>query len=356
MCGLIGGMGEGAELAAAYWWELVGPLLGRELPGLRYLAGRLGSGSDVLGFDDPLSRDHDWGCRLTLLIDGADRAAVPVVDALLDRLLPDEFRGWPTRFATTWENVATRHRVSVDTVGDFARNRLGVDPVPGMSTVDWLGLTGQAVLEVAGGPVFVDDTTEWGTVQRRLAWYPSDVELYLLASGWGRLGQRLSFVGRCADSGQPLQSRLLAAGLVGDLIDLAFLLHRRWAPYEKWREAMFATLPTASTLTPILTAAVTTDSWPEREAALLAAVEVLADVQRGRGLPTAEPAVTGFYDRPYRTIADGMTALLLAGITDPVLVGRPLLGSVGQWVDCVDALSHADRRMALARAATDLPG
>jgi hypothetical protein len=39
-----------------------------------YAVGRLGSGSDVLGFDDAISRDHDWGCRLTLLVDETERA------------------------------------------------------------------------------------------------------------------------------------------------------------------------------------------------------------------------------------------------------------------------------------------
>jgi hypothetical protein len=51
----------GAELARRFFTDAVEPLLGRALPGLRYAAARLGSGSDVLGLDDAMSRDHDWG-------------------------------------------------------------------------------------------------------------------------------------------------------------------------------------------------------------------------------------------------------------------------------------------------------
>ena len=51
---------SGAELARRFFAEAVEPLLSRELPGLGYAAARLGSGSDVLGLDGAMSRDHDW--------------------------------------------------------------------------------------------------------------------------------------------------------------------------------------------------------------------------------------------------------------------------------------------------------
>jgi hypothetical protein len=79
---------SGRELAAAFHREVVGPLLARELPRLRYAAARLGSGSDVLGLDDTTSRDHDWGCRLTLLVDEVDRPAV----AAMEPCSPASFR------------------------------------------------------------------------------------------------------------------------------------------------------------------------------------------------------------------------------------------------------------------------
>jgi hypothetical protein len=336
----------GQELAAAFHREVVGPLLARGLPGLRYAAARLGSGSDVLGLDDGRSRDHDWGLRLTLLVDGADHAVVPTADRLLARSLPESFAGHPVRFATTWDPVVS-HRVEVSTVGAFAASRLGVDPLPGLSTVDWLTLTGQGVLEVAAGPVFADTTTELARLHQRLAWYPPEVERYALACAWHRISQRLPRIGRTADTGQPMQSRLLSATLVNDVVSLAFLLHRRWSPYDKWREALFATLPVAVELAVPLRAAVTADGWAEREAGLAVAVEVLARVQRERGLPTPERVVQPFWDRPYRTVNDELAGLLRAGLTDPVLSRLPLAGTVEQWVESIDVLNHADRRASL---------
>ncbi|MGV1006280.1 MAG: hypothetical protein ACOYEV_16265 [Candidatus Nanopelagicales bacterium] len=54
---------NGSALAEAYYQAVVVPLLAVSRPAMPHVAARLGSGSDVLGLDDALSRDHDWGLR-----------------------------------------------------------------------------------------------------------------------------------------------------------------------------------------------------------------------------------------------------------------------------------------------------
>ena len=93
----------GAELARRFFTEVVEPLLSRAVPGLGYAAARLGSGSDVLGLDDGMSRDHDWGCRLTLLVDEDARDQVPRISRMLEEGLPERFGEFPVRFPVTWD-------------------------------------------------------------------------------------------------------------------------------------------------------------------------------------------------------------------------------------------------------------
>jgi len=340
----------GAELARRFFTEVVEPLLSRAMPGLEYAAGRLGSGSDVLGLDDEMSRDHDWGCRLTLLVDEDARDQVPRLIQLLEEQLPERFGEFPVRFPVTWD-ASVSHNVEVATVADFAASRLGVDPVAGLSVLDWLTLTGQGVLEVTAGPVFTDRTRTLAAVRALLAWYPPDVERYVLAAGWQRLCQLMPMVGRTAETGDELGSRLLSAELAADLGWLAFALSRRWAPYAKWRGTVFRSLPVAARLGPPLDAASAAPGWRERENALAGACEVLLDLQRERGQPTPESAVTPFWDRPYRTVDQAVPQWLLAGITDPEVARLPpMIGSIEQWVDCVDVLSRPGRRAALRTA------
>jgi hypothetical protein len=126
-------------------------------------------------------------------------------------------------------------KVDVATVADFAIGRLGVDPTDGLSVLDWLSLTGQSVLEVTAGPVFTDRTATLAPLRATLRWYPPDVERYVLAAGWQRLSQQMQMVGRTAERGDELGSRLLSTRLTEDLMWLAFALSQQWPPYAKWR-------------------------------------------------------------------------------------------------------------------------
>jgi hypothetical protein len=347
---------SGGELARRFHADVVAPLLARAMPGLGYAAGRLGSGSDVLGFDDAMSRDHDWGCRLTLLVDEADRDAVPQIAALLERELPGSYLGHAVRFPVTWDSSRT-HNVDVATVGGFATGRLGVDPAGGLPVLDWLVLTGQSVLEVIAGPVFTDRTTQLAPVRAALRWYPPDVERYVLAAGWQRLSQEMPMVGRSAERGDELGSRLLSARLADDLMWLAFAVSRRWPPYAKWRGTAFQSLDVAPDLSGPLAAAAAAPDWRDRESGLAEACEVLLNAQRARGLRAPASAVIRFWDRPYRTVDDAVSQALLADITDPQVTGLPaLIGSIEQWVSSVDFLSSPARRAALRTAYVALAG
>lgn len=67
----------------------------REFPQLRHLAARLGSGSEVLGYDTEISPDHDWGPRLQLFLTEKDHQeqADDVIE-MLRRHLPPKIHGY----------------------------------------------------------------------------------------------------------------------------------------------------------------------------------------------------------------------------------------------------------------------
>ena len=334
----------GTELSRAYWLEVVEPLVRGCWPEMPCAAGRLGSGSDVLGLDDAMSRDHDWGLRLNLCVP-ADM--VDEVEAHLARHLPETFADLPVRFGTTWD-PDVRPRVEVDSARDLAVSRLGVDPTRDLTLDDWLSLTGQAVLEITAGEVFADDAGELDGIRRRLEWYPDDLWRHVVATDWARLGQELPFVGRTGERGDDLGSRVVAARLTHVAMHLAHLLERRWPPYAKWLGTSLLTLPAASAVAPPLADAVSAATWRDREAGLVEALRVLNGIQGTVGLPTVADPVEPFWDRPFCGVRDDVVALLEDSVTDPAVRALPRgVGSAEQWSDNVDVLVHAARRRPL---------
>ena len=334
----------GTDLSRAYWADVVEPVVRRRWPGMPCGAGRFGSGSDVLGRDDEMSRDHDWGLRLNLLV---PQARVEEVDAHLGEALPDEVLGLPTRVATTWDPTV-RHRVQVQTARDLAVSRLGVDPAGPLAVADWLALTGQAVLEVTAGEVFADDAGELAGIRRILAWYPDDVWRYVVATDWARLAQELPFVGRAGERGDDLGSRVVAARLAHVTLHLAHLLDRRWPPYAKWLGTSAVRLPRAGGVVPLLGRALGADAWREREEALVEALRLVGQLQGRSGLPAADDPVEPFWDRPYRGVRESVVQALEDAVTDPVVRALPRgVGSAEQWSANVDVLVDPLRRRPL---------
>src|SRR5271167_4864990 len=60
---------QGIELSRRFYAEVVAPWLAREFPDLRHAAALIGSGSELLGFDDAMSRDHDFCARVQLYVE-----------------------------------------------------------------------------------------------------------------------------------------------------------------------------------------------------------------------------------------------------------------------------------------------
>lgn len=339
---------SGIDISRAYWEQVVRPLLVKHRPGLEVAAARLGSGSDVLGYDDAQSRDHDWGLRLTVLV---EEGRAPDIDALLECELPEQWRGLPTRFGTTWEPV-TRQRVEVASAADFASSRVGIDPdrliePTGLGLEDWLSLTGQAALEVTAGPVFHDGPGVLSAIRERLAWYPRDVWLYALAADWHRLGQEFPDVGRAGLRGDEDGSAVIAARHVRTMLHLAHLLHRRWPPYGKWLARSAAALPGGGPLRSALHEVLRAQDWRARQAALADAAELLAAVQGSQGLPTLEPVTEAFFDRPHLGVRD-LPTLLRELVEDPEVRALPVgMGTAEQISDNVTVLvdPRARRRL-----------
>ena len=85
----------GIAIAEAFFTEFGLPTLHQHFPELvdRISAGLLGEGSEILGYDDDLSRDQDWGPRFILFLEESDHQELgQAVAASLTTFVPPAFR------------------------------------------------------------------------------------------------------------------------------------------------------------------------------------------------------------------------------------------------------------------------
>lgn len=339
----------GLRLCRAFYVEAVRPLLDEAYPSLRHAAARIGPGSDVLGFDSDRSVDHDWGPRLQLFLapDGVTRHGADI-SALLAARLPKRFHGWPTHFAPadapvrvmTPTDGPVAHRVTVTDVGAWCGAHLGFDPRSGVTVLDWLATPAQRLAEAAGGAVFHDGVGELTAARAALDWYPDDVWRYLLACQWARIGEEEPFVGRAAEAGDEVGSRVVAARMAREVMRLCLLLGRRFPPYTKWLGSAFAALPGVAPVAAALDEASRGVDAGRRQAALCDAYEFAGQWQNALGLaPPVDASRRPFFDRPYPVIGAGrFAAALVSRIDDPEVAGLPLIGAVDQYVDSTAVL------------------
>ncbi|WP_232664395.1 DUF4037 domain-containing protein [Pseudonocardia sp. TRM90224] len=345
----------GLELSRAFYAEAVAPLL----DGLVHTAARVGSGSEVLGFDTERSADHEWGPRLQVFLSPTDAGRAAEISTMLAERLPRTFRGWSTHFAETDDpgigHMSTTdgpvdHRVEITDLGSWLVSRLAFDPRAGIDLLDWLATPTQALTEVTAGAVFHDGLGELEPVRAALRWYPPDVWRHALACQWARIAEEEAFVGRCGEVGDELGSAVVAARLTRDLIRLCLLIAREYPPYSKWLGSAFARIPVATTLTPHLRATLAATDWPARETHLAAAYETVARLQNTTRLPDGtplcadvDPATRPYHSRPFQVIMAGrFTDALRAAITDPEVQALPLTGTADQHLDNTNLLTKPD--------------
>jgi hypothetical protein len=322
----------GLKLGRMLYEEAARDIIERIVAHGGYAAALLGSGSDVLGYDTERSTDHDWGPRFQVYLSEKLHAEkAPALDDALRGGLPGNFHGHPAG------------SVQITTIPRFLHWHLGVESLAGIGPIDWLSFPEQRLLELTSGAVFHDPAGELEGTRAALAYFPRDVWLYRMACQWQRLFQEEAFVGRCAEVGDAVGTKLMAARVAQDLVKLFFLQARRYAPYGKWLGTAFAALPMAPGALPDIHAVLESAAYPALESALGALYQRAAEQHNALAVtPALDPSPRHFFDRPYLVIrAERFTNALLAAIESPELRGLSVrIGGIDQFSDSTDFIEN----------------
>ena len=159
---------NGMQLAKSYWQTYGKPLL--ELEQFkdyknRIAAGLVGHGSECYGFDDEISRDHDFGPGFCLWLTDEDYAKIgDDLQAAYDSL-PQEYAGFGSREETPRaKSCEESKRVGVFTIAKFFENITGFSTAPSQNEPHlWLSLSEPTLAAATNGHIFADPLGEFST-------------------------------------------------------------------------------------------------------------------------------------------------------------------------------------------------
>ncbi len=323
---------KGLELNEGYYFDVVKPIIDEYYPNLRYTAGLIGYGSDVVGFDDHISMDHNWGPRLLFFLSEEDYSHYKKkIDVLLKEHLPLQYNGLPTNFTEKSEdgtqslkrinNSKVNHLIQFFTIRKFINYTIGVYDIEEIDLFDWLQFSDQGLIEITSGKLFHDDL---GLEKSReyFAFYPDEILKLKLASLWNIISHEEAFVGRNIDVGEELGTRIISARIVNTLMKICFYLERRYIPYSKWFSLGFQKLKCSKELCPIFSD-IFNLKYNSIEENIVKAYQIIIEMQNQLQLTKPiDTEVQNYYGRPYKVIfADRIAANIMESIEHPKLKG-----------------------------------
>lgn len=237
---------NGLELSEKFYIEYGVPMLQNEFSHLESVVavGLMGSGSECFGYDDEISRDHDFEPGFCIFVpDGIDERDFFQLDKAYRRL-PREFMG----FSRTVDAPVGGSRHGVFRIGDFFLGKVGT-PDGNLQLREWFLVPEQGLAEATNGKVFRDDSGEVSDIRRRLLYYPEDVQLKKLAGNLLVMGQSGQYnYPRCISRGDTAAAQLAVNEFVKSTLNVIFLINKKYCPYYKWVFRALKDLPILSEL------------------------------------------------------------------------------------------------------------
>ena len=198
----------------------------------RIAVGIAGEGSDCFGYDDEISRDHDFGTGVCLWVTEEDMNRFGYsLSVAYNELVDSVERAYYTD--------RLRERRGVMTIREFYSNILNIecDPESGTMTQEqWYRLDHSCLKTATNGEVFRDDPGVFTAFRKYLLdYYPDRVWRVRLAEQLHEYASSFQVnYARCMTRGDTVAAELCRARGISSAMELFFLLKREYPPYYKW--------------------------------------------------------------------------------------------------------------------------
>ncbi len=224
---------NGMEFNENFFFQEGLPMLRHDFPDYQELiaAGLVGEGSECFGYDDDLSRDHDWntGFCLWLEEDDFDRIGLRMHNAY-EELIRRKSGQIP---CASLEDSSRRR--GVFPISSFFKRFINRETLPG-SNSEWLKLPEEYLAVCTNGKVFYDPLGAFSDFRNHLLdYYPEDIRLKKIAARCYSMAQDGQYnFPRSLQRKDPVAANHALARFIHAACSLAYLLLKRYKPFYKW--------------------------------------------------------------------------------------------------------------------------
>ena len=203
--------------------------------------GLTGDGSECLGYDDQISRDHDFEPGFCIFLpdeNTVDRKTAFALERAYAKL-PKEFMGLKRNSISPVGGA--RH--GVIRISDFLKSKTGF-PDGNLTKHAWLKIPEYSLLEVTNGELFFDGSGHFTDIRRSLSNMPDDVRKKRLAGNLLLMAQAGQYnYARCLAHGERAAAQFAVIEFVNAAMSVIFLLNGKYKPYYKWQMRALRELP-----------------------------------------------------------------------------------------------------------------
>lgn len=195
----------------------------------------LGEGSEVLGYDDEISQDHNFCPRMIIFV--KDKKYPQIVSELRQEIIsssPEEFFGFKLL------NSHYCKFIEVVPLEKYFLDHLHIDDFPSTNK-DWLKLDEQKLVEITSGKIFFDPQQKLQNTINRFNYYPEDVRLYLLSICFSRLSE-VGGIERAIRRQDIIATDMYRTFFSYFIIKTLHLYKGKYCPYCKWMGKNLETL------------------------------------------------------------------------------------------------------------------
>lgn len=232
---------KGLQLSRQYYEAYGQKMLHEQFPMLenRAAVGLVGQGSECLGFDDEISKDHDYGPSFCIWLTDEDYTLFgEELTEAYDRL-PKVFQG-----LQRIETEQGKGRVGVLRTSDFYIGQIGRAEAPA-DDWEWMWIPENRLCTATNGNVFVDPLGEFTRIrQDLLQFYPEDVRKKKIAARAVTMAQSGQYnYPRLMKRNETVAASMALAEFTRHTISMVHLLHKKYTPFYKWMHRSLMTFP-----------------------------------------------------------------------------------------------------------------